>query len=90
MSTLDRLLLRLDPALCDGCDRTRRNVVSRDGRSQECARCRRRWPPSDVVAWLDETYTDEGVRVWLRAYLASGRRVRRRMERIARTPSGGT
>jgi hypothetical protein len=46
--------------------------------------------PTDVRAWLEETYTAEGVRMWLRAFRRSDTGHRERMLRLARTPSGGT
>ena len=46
--------------------------------------------PDDVCDWLDDTYDEEGVGIWLHAYIKADQAGRERMVRIARTPSGGT
>lgn len=40
--------------------------------------------PDDVCDWLDETYTPEGVGIWLNAYANADEAKRERLVRIAR------
>jgi hypothetical protein len=45
---------------------------------------------TDVREWLDDTYTAEGVRIWLAAWTRADENKRKHMERMARTPDMGT
>lgn len=47
-------------------------------------------PPDDVMAWLRETYDDEGVAIWLRQWRASDRDDREHMEWYSRIDAMGT
>lgn len=47
-------------------------------------------PPRDVLDWLAETYTEEGVAIWLARYETADAEERAKMCRIAGTPDGGT
>lgn len=47
-------------------------------------------PPSDVLAWLHETYYPEGVAIWLAAWRIAPPEERERMIRRARTDPMGT
>lgn len=46
--------------------------------------------PSDVCDWLDETYTEEGVGIWLLAWSKADEAKRAHMVAVARIPSGGS
>lgn len=46
--------------------------------------------PSDVCDWLDETYTPDGVGIWLLAWAKADEAKRAHMIAVARIPSGGS
>jgi hypothetical protein len=48
------------------------------------------FPPDDVWQWVQETYTDEGVLIWLGKWRTSGGYDRERMVSAARTEPMGT
>lgn len=47
-------------------------------------------PPADVLDWLDETYTAEGIDIWLRNWREADDQRRDFLTRLARTPDMGT
>lgn len=47
-------------------------------------------PPDDVMEWVEETYNAYGVHIWIEQWRSGDDVIRAYMERIARTPSGGT
>ena len=46
--------------------------------------------PPDVLVWLANTYTEQGIEIWCKSYRNGDAEHKAKLIRLARTPDGGT